>query len=160
MAWALSLTESLATLISRDTLPARGRSGAPRDWVPPRARLGVLRVDFNLDAIGQAFWHHFSHLRVVDVDDYGISVRSLSPQTCRACARLWDTLTPVKVHGREVFPASRAERYNVFQRQAFTRTDYGMIPVMATGHELDEPLSVQRVRRFTDWQARRPLDRY
>lgn len=122
--------------------------------------MGVMRVDFDLDTITSAFWHHFSHLRVVDVDDYGIAIRVLTPNTCRACARLWDSLTPVKVHGREVFPASRAERYSVFQRQAFVRSDLMPVPVRATGHELDEPLSVARIRRFTDRELRRPLERY
>lgn len=110
--------------------------------------------------LSRLFLTHWTHLRVVDVDENGVEIRVLSPTTCPACERLWDTLTPVTVHGREVFPASRAERYNVFRRQAYVRSDFRDLRAAKVHRPVDEPASVARVRRFTDWEARRPLERY
>lgn len=117
-------------------------------------------MDFNLDSVGRAFWHHFSHLRVVAVED-GIEVRVLSVRSCIPCRLLWETLTPVSVHGREIYPASRAERYRPFGKQAFLRDDLVVAEVEEGSRAKPvEPHSYTRVRRFTDWEGRRGLERY
>lgn len=119
-------------------------------------------MDFDINGISRAFWHHFTHLRVVDVDDQGIEIRVLAVTSCIACRRLWDTLTPVTIGGREIFPAARAERYRPFGRQAFLRDDHlaGAQPRRSAAELQAEPVSYARIRRFTDWEARKPLERY
>lgn len=127
-------------------------------------------MDFDISAISRAFWHHFRHLRLVDVDRFGVEVRVLSVMSCGACRRLWATLTPVTIHGHEIYPAAKAERYHALRAQAFLRDDLLPDDEAAPGApakrgarraELEgEAYSLQRVKRFTDYRIRRPLERY
>lgn len=134
--------------------------------VTPCSASGGLRVDFALSAVSRIFWHHFKHLRLVDVDRFGVEVRVLALSSCLACRRLWDTLTPVTVHGREIYPALKAERYDALRRQAFLRDDLTSFDVAAQGpaergaRRDGESVGLQRVKRFTDYRIRRPLERY
>lgn len=117
-------------------------------------------MDWSWDAISRMFWHHFAHLRVVETDRFGNFVRVLQLGSCEPCRRLWATLTPLTIEGREIFPAHVAERYNALGRGVYVRADVDAPKVAQRPKAATEAVSVQRVKRFTDRELRRPVERY
>lgn len=122
-------------------------------------------MKFYLSTISRLFWHHFGHLRIVDVDEFGLEVRVLPVQSCVACARLWMTLTPVTIHGHEIYPATKATRYHALRRQVFVRDAVAALGAPQRGEarrvrRSDGSVGLERVKRFSDYRMRRPLERY
>lgn len=106
------------------------------------------------------FWDHVAHLAVRHVDEDGVPCRVLEVGTCMACKALWATLTPRSGRG---FPAPVADGMaGVYVRSDVMRVreDAAKAATSADAPIDREPLSVMRVRRFTEFKARRPLERY
>lgn len=104
------------------------------------------------------FWAHWAHLAVRHIGEDGIPARVLDLSGCLACRRLWTVLTPVR---GEKFPCEVAGGLGGLYVRAdvVAPPETRRMPVDGGAHDREE-VSVARVRRFTDWQGRRPLERY
>jgi hypothetical protein len=112
-------------------------------------------VNFEVSAISAAFWHHFSHLRVVYVDPYGVAVRELQIDTCRPCLTLWRSLIPVGGA-----PRGDVERYSLVTGGAYAKVAGPGDSIIA---KLEERGRVARIFDDTDRAARirrRQLEHY